>query len=148
MADKLLTANEKTPGKPAGVSNFSFSELEYFDTIPKEYMANAEILLQNLQKIRDAVGKPLKIISGYRSLERQMKVNPSAPKSKHLTAEASDLQCAGLSATELHKIILDLIDKKVIINGGVGLYVKDNFVHYDVRRDASGKGTPARWTGN
>ena len=149
MAAKLLTASEKTQGSPVGVTNFSYSELEYYDRIPKEYMENAEILLQNLQKIRDAVGKPLKIISGYRSLERQMQVNPSAPKSKHLTAEAADISPpTGMNASQLHKIISDLIEKKIIINGGVGLYIKDNFVHYDVRRDASGKGTPARWKGN
>jgi uncharacterized protein YcbK (DUF882 family) len=146
MADKLLSANEKTNEQVT--ANFNLKELEFMDKIPTEYLDNARELCRNLQKIRDAVGKPLRIISGYRSLERQMKVNPSAPKSKHLTAEASDLQCAGLSATELHKIILDLIEKKVILNSGVGLYVKDNFVHYDIRRDASGKGTPARWQGN
>jgi uncharacterized protein YcbK (DUF882 family) len=146
MADKLLSANEKTNEQVT--ANFNLKELEYFDPIPKEFLDNARELCRNLQKIRDAVGKPLKIISGYRSLERQMKVNPSAPKSKHLSAEAADLQCTGLSATELHKIILDLIDKKVIINGGLGLYVKDNFCHFDIRRDASGKGIPARWTGN
>lgn len=146
MADKLLSANEKTNEQVT--SNFNLKELEFMDKIPTEFLDNARELCRNLQKIRDAVGKPLNIISGYRSLERQMKVNPSAPKSKHLSAEAADLKCVGLSASELHKIILDLIDKKVIVNGGLGLYIKDNFCHYDIRRDASGKGTPARWQGN
>jgi uncharacterized protein YcbK (DUF882 family) len=144
---KLLTANEKTDEQVT--ANFNLKELEFMDKIPTEFLDNARELCRNLQKIRDAVGKPLRLISGYRSLERQMQLNPSAPKSKHLTAEAADIAPpAGMTATELHKIILDLIDKKVILNGGLGLYVKDNFCHYDVRRDASGKGTPARWQGN
>ena len=143
MAEKLLTANEKTPGAPIGVTSFKFSELEFYEKIPPEYMANAEKLLQNLQKIRDKVGKPISVTSGYRSWERQKIVNPTVKKSQHMTASAADIKCASLSATELHKIILDLIDKKVIHNGGVGLYVKENFVHYDVRPEG-----PARWQGN
>lgn len=144
MAEKLLSANEKTPGGVASAPSFKFAELEFYDKIPAEYMANAEKLLINLQKIRDKVGKPLVIMSGYRSWERQQIVNPSVKKSQHMTASASDLKPpAGMNATELHKIILDLIDKKVIYNGGVGLYVKENFVHYDVRPEG-----PARWQGN
>ena len=143
MADKLLTPEQKTKGKPDGVVNFSFAELEYYDTIPAEFMENASNLLKNLQVIRNYIGKPMKIISGYRSLERQMKVNPSAPKSKHLSAEASDLQVAGMKAADLHAKILELIKDKKIVNGGVGLYVKSDFVHYDIRKDG-----PARWNGD
>ncbi len=143
MADKLLTTEQKTKGKPDGVANFSFAELEYYDNIPAEFMENASNLLKNLQVIRNYIGKPMKIISGYRSLERQMKVNPSAPKSKHLSAEAADLQVSGMKATELHTKILELIKDKKIVNGGVGLYVKSDFVHYDIRKDG-----PARWNGD
>ena len=142
MADKLLTPEEKTNEQVT--THFNLKELEYYDRIPAEFLNNARELCRNLQKIREAVGKPLKIISGYRSLERQMKVNPSAPKSLHLTAEAADIQPpAGMTATELHKLISGLIEKKSIVNGGLGLYIKDNFCHYDIRKNG-----PARWQGN
>ena len=143
MADKLLTPEQKTKGKPDGVTNFSFAELEYYDTIPPEFMENATNLLKNLQVIRNYIGKPMKIISGYRSLERQMKVNPSAPKSKHLSAEAADLQVSGMKAADLHSKISELIKDKKIVNGGLGLYIKSDFVHYDIRKDG-----PARWNGD
>ena len=143
MADRLLTPEEKTQGAPEGVVNFKFSELEYYDTIPAEYMANATELLKQLQVIRNYIGKPISIISGYRSYSRQMKVNPQVTKSKHMTAEAADIQIKGMTATEIHKKIEELIKAKKITNGGLGLYVKSNFVHYDVRKDG-----PARWNGD
>ncbi len=143
MSAKLLTPEQKTPGAPEGVTNFKFSELEYYDRIPQEYMGNAAKLLQQLQMMRNHIGKPMTIISGYRSLERQMQVNPSAPKSKHLTAEAADIQIKGMTAKEIHEKILELIKLKKIINGGVGLYIKSNFVHYDIRDNG-----PARWDGD
>jgi hypothetical protein len=55
--------------------NFSQSELEYSYTanrfgidnsIPPQYIQNAQELLNALQIIRDALGKPIKITSGYR----------------------------------------------------------------------------------
>ena len=44
--------------------NFKFSELEFYDVIPPEFMANATLLLENLQVIRDAANAPITIISG------------------------------------------------------------------------------------
>jgi uncharacterized protein YcbK (DUF882 family) len=143
MAERLLTPEEKTAGAPDGVTNFKYSELEYYDTIPPEYMANATELLKQLQIIRNHIGKPISIISGYRSYARQMKVNPQVTKSKHMTAEAADIQIKGMSATDIHQKISELIKSKKIINGGLGLYVKSNFVHYDIRSDG-----PARWNGD
>ena len=141
MAEKLLTANEKTNEQVT--KNFNLKELEYYDKIPTELLDNARNLCKNLQKIRDTVGKPLKILSGYRSWARQQIVNPSVKKSLHMEAMAADLQVDGMTATELHKIILNLIEKKEIVNGGVGIYLKSNFVHFDIRPNG-----PARWNGD
>lgn len=58
-----------------GTKNFSQSELEKSskaeknkidNRIPSEYLNNAQELLNGLQSIRDALGKPIKITSGYR----------------------------------------------------------------------------------
>ena len=58
--------------------NFSQTELEYStkaskkginNQIPVEYLDNAKELINALQKIRDALGKPIQITSGYRCPE-------------------------------------------------------------------------------
>ena len=54
--------------------NFKLSELEFSDPVPAEKIANATELLQNLQIIRDHFQKPIVIISGYRSPERNAAV--------------------------------------------------------------------------
>ena len=54
--------------------NFKLSELEFSDPIPAEKIASATELLQNLQIIRDHFQRPIVIISGYRSPERNAAV--------------------------------------------------------------------------
>lgn len=58
--------------------NFNQSELEHStkaskkgikNTIPNEYLQNAKELLEALQVIRDSIGKPITITSGYRCPE-------------------------------------------------------------------------------
>ena len=67
-----LTAAEKT--NIQCTKNFKFSELEYYDRIPPEFMANATTLLENLQIIREVANAPITIISGYRSAARNAAV--------------------------------------------------------------------------
>ena len=61
-----------------------------YPTTP-EIDATLQILLERLNKVRDAYGVPMIITSGLRSLELQMKVNPKAPHSKHLSGQAADV---------------------------------------------------------
>ena len=55
---------------------FTFDELERSakatqlgieNKIPRKYLANAEHLMEYLDKVREAYGKPIRISSGYRS---------------------------------------------------------------------------------
>jgi hypothetical protein len=104
---------------------------------PAKYAGNLQTLAVNLQKIRDKVG-PLIINSGYRT--PKYNASPSvggAKNSQHLFAKAADISHATLTGPELHKVVLDMINKGEIHNGGLGKY--NNFVHYDIRE------TPARW---
>lgn len=57
-----------------------------------EVAANLRILLDKLNKIRQAYGQPMYINSGLRSEADQQRINPSAPKSKHLTGQAADVR--------------------------------------------------------
>ena len=120
--------------------NFKLSELEFSDVIPPELIANAVELLKNLQVIRDHFQRPIVIISGYRSPERNAAVG-GADKSQHLEAKAADIKIAGVPTEEIYNRIDKLIAQGKIKQGGLGKYVKSGFVHYDVR------GTKARWEG-
>jgi uncharacterized protein YcbK (DUF882 family) len=120
--------------------NFKLSELEFSDPIPAEKIASAVELLQNLQIIRDHFQRPIVIISGYRSPERNKAVG-GADKSQHLEAKAADIKIAGVPTEEIYNRIDKLISQGKIKQGGLGKYIKSGFVHYDVR------GTKARWEG-
>ena len=71
--------------------NFNMSEMEFYDVVPPQLVANATELLQNLQILRDACGKSIKIISGYRSPERNKEVG-GATMSQHMFGNAADIQ--------------------------------------------------------
>lgn len=56
-----------------------------------EIEANLQVLLERLNIVRKAYGKPMIITSGLRSTSDQARINPSAPKSKHLIGAAADV---------------------------------------------------------
>lgn len=71
--------------------NFNQSELEKStkasknginNAIPQHLIQNAKDLLSTLQVIRDALGKPIKITSGYRC-EKLNKLVGGVPNSSH-----------------------------------------------------------------
>lgn len=102
---------------------------------PAKYAGNLQALAINLQKIRDKVG-PLIINSGYRTPTYNDKVG-GVKNSQHLLATAADVSSPTMTGPELHAVILDMINKGEIHNGGLGKY--RTFVHYDIRDQ------PARW---
>ena len=120
--------------------NFKKSEFKCRDgsEVPDELMDNLKDLVENLQIIRDTIGKPIRIISGYRSPKYNRKIG-GARKSQHMKAKAADMVIKGMKPVEVHRIVTGLIKEGKIKKGGVGLY--KYFVHYDVR------GFNARWKG-
>ena len=125
--------------------NFNLSEFECKGSckdcgddceMPQEVYDNIVKLAQQLQILRDYIGKPININSAYRSPEHNARVGGSK-KSQHLLGKASDITIKNYKPTEVYKIIEGLIDDGEMLQGGLGLY--DTFVHYDIRR------TKARW---
>lgn len=60
---------------------------------------NLETLLVSLNMVRTSWGKPMQITSGLRSEADQARINPKAPKSKHLIGAAADILDDGLHLT-------------------------------------------------
>ena len=119
--------------------HFSSEEFESKDgtKYPEEwFLYRLKPLCCVLEKIRALTNQPLFISSGYRSrvynaaLYRKMG-KPTTTKSMHCEGLAADIHLTGMTANQLHIAIEHLIEKKVIPNGGVGVY--PTFVHYDLR---------------
>lgn len=91
----------------------------------------------------DFNGAAVHINSGPRC-KKHNKVVGGSKNSEHLTTEeeplvdTADIRVDGVSTTALHKHILAKPYANIM---GIGLYVKDGFVHCDFR------GYPARWKG-
>jgi uncharacterized protein YcbK (DUF882 family) len=120
--------------------NFSLWEFKCRDgtDVPEEYMANVQKLVENLQVLRDVIGKPIRVISGYRSPKYNRRIG-GARRSQHMLAKAADIKIKGMDPKEVKTIIEDLIAQGKMHKGGIGLY--KTFTHYDVR------GRNARWYG-
>jgi len=120
--------------------NFNLSEFKCRDgsDVPEELMENVQQLADNLQVLRDHVGCPIRIISGYRTPEYNRKID-GARRSQHMLAKAADIKISGMTPGEIKSLIEDLISLGKMHPGGVGLY--KTFTHYDVR------GRNARWYG-
>lgn len=121
--------------------NFNIDEFKCKDgtSVPNEYLSNVELLAKNLQVLRDKVGLPIIIISGYRSPEYNKKIG-GAKRSQHMLAKAADIIIKGMSSTEVKNVIISLIKSGEMHPGGIGLY--QTFTHYDVR------GQNRRWYGS
>lgn len=57
----------------------------------QEQSDNLATLLIRINKIRDLWGRPMIVTSGLRSEADQARINPGAPKSKHLIGAACDI---------------------------------------------------------
>lgn len=93
-------------------------------------------LVAALERIREKVGKSVKVTSGYRPPAYNRAIG-GVSNSQHLDGLAADIYVDGLSTFELHQIAL----QEIGASGGVGYYPNHGFVHVDVR------GWPARWQG-
>lgn len=75
-------------------------------------------------------GKPIHVISGYRSPESNEKLRAKstkvAKKSYHMKGQAIDIRIPGVPLKSLHQASL------AQQAGGVGLYTRSEFIHLDV----------------
>ena len=86
-------------------------------------------LIQVLEAIRSAVGKPLIIKSGCRCLSHNIRVG-GAKKSQHLFGRAADIWLRGHDGEEMARLAEIIL---LGMNGGGGLALHSNFCHVDVR---------------
>ena len=91
------------------------------------------LLIVLLQRLRDRVGKPLVINSGYRCQKRNKAVG-GASNSQHLYGTAADIKVpVGWTVPQFAQVAIE------VGFDGVGRYIRQGFIHVDVR------GSKAKW---
>lgn len=94
-----------------------------------------ERLLHLLENIRNHIGKPVRINSGYRSPEYNARLKNASPRSQHCNGKAADIWVEGVTPQQISEIAECYLGS----SGGIGIY--KNFTHVDVRTSY------ARWKG-
>ena len=119
-------------------NNFSLKEFESKDgsKMPSDVYLNIVKLVGQLQFLRDYTGRAITVNSGYRSPEYNAKIG-GVKNSQHLLGKAADITIEGLKPAEVYRLIDELIDMGLMLQGGLGSY--KSFTHYDIRK------TKARW---
>jgi uncharacterized protein YcbK (DUF882 family) len=83
-------------------------------------------LIDALQYLRDKTGRPITITSGCRCARHNRRVK-GARNSLHTRGEAADIKVAGLSPTQVYR----MLDARYPRSHGIGRY--RTWVHLDVR---------------
>ncbi|MBW1973481.1 MAG: DUF882 domain-containing protein [Deltaproteobacteria bacterium] len=92
-------------------------------------------LIEALQKLRDLIGLPINITSGYRCKKHNREIG-GTKGSYHLKGKAADIYVTNLHPTKLYEKAKEI---EAFKNGGIGIYLDEGFIHVDVR------GYKARW---
>lgn len=117
---------------------FKLSEFASGDgvQVPTQYYGNLQELVTQLDILRDELGFPFFISSGYRSPSRNAQIGGKT-NSYHKLAMAADIYSPFAPPKKIKATIEKLIAEGKMKQGGIGLY--PTFVHYDVR------GFMSRW---
>lgn len=111
--------------------NFIVRELVTSGGVASSVARISPQLVAVLQAIRDRVGRPVYVDSGYRSFARNLavykKLGKPPTKSRHSSGQAADIRVAGMTGTQLAKTALDAAGPNLAI--GIG----SNYIHVDVR---------------
>ena len=89
-------------------------------------------LVDVLDAIRERIGKPIEVLSGYRCLEHNAEVR-GVSNSQHVLGTAADITYDGIDVDYLAQVAEECGAD------GIGCYYHQDFVHVDVR------GYEARW---
>ncbi len=112
--------------------NFSLEEFACKDgsETPQEIIYSLQKLANQLQVLRNYVGRPVTINSGYRTPEYNATLKGSVKGSQHTLGRAADIVVEGFTPKQVSDIIEDLICRGDMLQGGLGTY--STFVHYDI----------------
>lgn len=103
--------------------NFKLSEFQSSDT--GEVKIDSR-LLDKLQQLREKIGKPVIVTSGYRTPAHNQRVG-GHPNSYHMQGLAADIVVAGMTSREIATVARE------VGFTGIGVYPTRGHCHVDVR---------------
>ena len=122
-------------------NNFTKSEFDCKsgEEMPLDVLENVKLLAIQLQKIREYVGKPIRINSAYRSQAHNEAIG-GVKTSQHILGKAADITIDTFTPDEVVSIIENMLTNEMLGGfyiGGLGSY--NTFTHIDIREKK------ARW---
>ena len=119
---KDLAMSNQAPRLYGDSKYFTIAELQCAGTLK---CAMDPKFMKALEKVREEYGKPMRVTSGYRSLEHNAKIG-GAPNSQHLHGLAVDISCTDSFARfELIRLGMK--------HGLTGFGIAQTFLHMDMR---------------
>lgn len=97
-----------------------------FQTRKCNFVIVSNMLLEVLEKLRDKIGEPIYINSGYRTPEHNKAVGGST-LSYHMYGMAADIRAEGHTPKQLYAILDEMLE------GWGGLEEHETFLHVDMR---------------
>jgi uncharacterized protein YcbK (DUF882 family) len=117
-----------------------FTEKELADTRTGECRMDPDFMVK-LVKLRDLLGKPMKITSGYRSKETNDAVG-GAENSPHMYGKAVDVYIQGADALRLIELALQV----GFVGIGVSQKGQSRFIHIDTMDNSPNQPRPTIWS--
>lgn len=103
--------------------------IEDFDIDNKELLPNLQKLANQLQVLRNCIGKPIYINAGFRPKWWEH-LRGRSGNSQHTLCKAADIRVDGMTTDDVADTIEHLISRGDMLQGGLGRY--DTFTHYDI----------------
>lgn len=121
----------ETEGNEELGKHFKVKEFACKDGSPVVFID--EFLYEVLDILRNKLGKPVIINSGYRTPEWNKKCN-GAKYSYHMRGMAADIRVKGMSPKQVANILNEIVPDEC------GIIVYNSWVHFDVRTSKYRKG--------
>ena len=99
---------------------------------PQSLWNNIANTSRMLDEIRERIGHPVKILSGYRNNAYNSCVG-GRPSSLHVQYKALDWTASGGTVRDWHEIAKQVRSENSAFTGGIGRYDSKNFIHIDAR---------------
>lgn len=135
MAEKSIQYSLSKDGTKKLSDNFKVSDFKCKDG--SDVVLINPALIGLLEKIREHFGKPMVVVSGYRTPKYNRSLSGAANNSQHMYGNAADIKIQGVSPREIYDWMNGWH------KGGLGVY--PTFTHVDVR-DTVGAQKMARWS--
>lgn len=97
---------------------------------PREMWGNIAATIKLVDQLRELWGRPITLLSSYRSPAYNAAIGDAAPKSMHMQFRALDIAIAGKNPLQVFEQLMTWRDAGKF-KGGLGLY--NTFVHIDTR---------------